>query len=1413
MLTSIGEFEVKSELGHGGMGTVYLAYDPRVGRDVAIKVLSNEGDGDLLARFRSEAGTTAKLTHKNIVTIYAFGEQDGMPYIVMELLQGENLGEVISKRRPLTLLEKVRILHQVAEGLSFAHQKNVIHRDIKPRNIMLLPDGTAKVMDFGIARVTGSDSTRRTQKGYLLGTIAYMAPEQFTRGMDADQLVDIFAYGDVAYELITGEHPFGEGEAGALISRITATEPRAIRELAPDCPELLASIIQQLLAKDRDLRYQSLRDLVLDMEPVLFQLRHDRAAQILAEAHPLVEQGQVDAALAKVKEAVELDPMNREADQLKKQLQEDLRRKAVRGKVTAMVADAERKVAQRSFSEAILVLESALQLDKTDTIQARLEEVRREQEKVKRAVQLLGEARRQENLGTAVAKAAEALEIDPHNTQAPHVLKRLREELDKRARRLREALQAASACAAKQVFDEAFRILDKVAEEQGELPEIAEERGRVQAVQAEFKLRQRWRSFDEGVVSARAAMNGGNLAQARAVIESLATGYADLPHAAAERTKQLAEDLARRERETEIARIAQEADDLSRQEQFEAGHAKLDAALARYPGDPALQAALEKLLQAKAARERADAIAVGAANISRLHREGALEPALQAAKAAAGEYPEYKEFQDLVTEIAAELQERQRRARIDEAARRATALLESDPSQAGELLQSTLAEVGPEAYLESLLTAAQRAAGRRQEQQVVNQILAQVQKLRASQKWREALDELDRAIEQYPRRSELRLSASEVRAELDRIARAEKLRATNQAIQEALAGGDLHKCGTLIDEARKEFRGEAGIEQLAAELARAQRSQRLTALTASVRQSLSRDDVEGAARQLAGSSDQLAATPEWNALKTETDERRLYLSALEKAGQLAGQSRFGEAEQLLAAYVKAGHKRAGQMQRTIVEQRVRAEEEARERERKEAEARELERKEQERKTAEARELERKEQERKAAEALALERKEQERKAAEARERERKEKERKAAEALALERKEQERKAAEALALERKEQDRKAAEALALERKEQERKAAEARERERKEQERKAAEARELQRKERERKAAEARLEQERRERERRERQEREAEDLDVTLPMTVDQGETIAIPVPSAPPAAKAEPPTATVAASAALRQPEPEPVEPTRQTVAPTFGARTVTEAPPIYRRPVVIVPVALAVLALGYFIVRPKPVPSGPTPAATTAPATAEPAPAPPVTPAPVKAVVDKKILPMNKEFPAWQVDTPQPSPLLIPIPEEQLRLIHPHWQKANDERWFHFKTVSGGLSLSVTTTGMTVGNNSANLVLDLPDGDYHQVVVSITVERGLEYKQQRDSIRWQGSLSPKETLTIQGTTCSQGNLVAGELPDKPFKAEAAKLKQESGLTVEAPPSAQNRYTLRLRNSGSATLTSFTLFYRAAK
>src|SRR6266567_7739475 len=170
MIARLGKYEIQSEIGHGAFGRVFRAYDPQMRRDVAIKVLIAESDPDMLARFRAEAGATGNLKHKNIVTIYEYSDDQGKPYIVMELLDGENLQQVISRAAPLLLLDKVRILFQTAEGLASAHQHGIVHRDIKPANIMLLPNGDVKLMDFGIARVTGQADARRTRQGDLIGT-------------------------------------------------------------------------------------------------------------------------------------------------------------------------------------------------------------------------------------------------------------------------------------------------------------------------------------------------------------------------------------------------------------------------------------------------------------------------------------------------------------------------------------------------------------------------------------------------------------------------------------------------------------------------------------------------------------------------------------------------------------------------------------------------------------------------------------------------------------------------------------------------------------------------------------------------------------------------------------------------------------------------------------------------------------------------------------------------------------------------------------------------------------------------------------------------------------------------------------------------------------------------------------------
>jgi serine/threonine protein kinase len=241
----------------------------------------------MLARFRSEPATTGALKHKNIITIYDFGEHGSAPYLVMELLDGRRLRDVIDKGAGLTLADKAGILGEIARGLWHAHQSGVIHRDIKPANIMLLADGTVKILDFGIARFANPDLTRQTSAGLMIGTPEYMAPEQFA-GEDATALSDIFAYGVVCYELLSGQQPFRDPHLAAVSFLIGNKIPEPLRTLTPDCPEAMESIVRKAMAKRGSDRYPSLRELLFDLAPIEAGFRKDRVDRMAAEARRFV---------------------------------------------------------------------------------------------------------------------------------------------------------------------------------------------------------------------------------------------------------------------------------------------------------------------------------------------------------------------------------------------------------------------------------------------------------------------------------------------------------------------------------------------------------------------------------------------------------------------------------------------------------------------------------------------------------------------------------------------------------------------------------------------------------------------------------------------------------------------------------------------------------------------------------------------------------------------------------------------------------------------------------------------------------------------------------------------------------------------------------------------------------------------
>jgi len=263
---TLGRYEIVKELGRGAMGTVFLGKDPRINREVAIKTLRYEEiDAEQLAevkkRFFREAEAAGKLSHPNIVTIYDVGEDYDIAYMAMELLDGSDLAKYCKKESLLPAGEVVRVVSSVAGALDYAHANGIVHRDIKPANIMVLNSGEVKVADFGIARVM---ATSKTQTGVVLGTPSYMSPEQIA-GKKVDGRSDLFSLGVVLYELLSGEKPFNGDSIATLMYNITSSPPPSIRELSPNIPGKLVPIVEKLLSKDVEARYQNGKALADDL--------------------------------------------------------------------------------------------------------------------------------------------------------------------------------------------------------------------------------------------------------------------------------------------------------------------------------------------------------------------------------------------------------------------------------------------------------------------------------------------------------------------------------------------------------------------------------------------------------------------------------------------------------------------------------------------------------------------------------------------------------------------------------------------------------------------------------------------------------------------------------------------------------------------------------------------------------------------------------------------------------------------------------------------------------------------------------------------------------------------------------------------------------------------------------------------
>ena len=277
--TRLGPYEVTSQIGAGGMGEVYRARDPRLGRDVAIKVLpaALTGDEDRLQRFEREARAAAALNNPNILTLFDIGHDGTAPYIVSELLEGQSLAHILFTAQPLPVRKAIDYAVQIARGLAAAHERGIVHRDLKPANLFVTNDGRVKILDFGLAKLTErepaeegaslmSTATLETTPGVVLGTIGYMSPEQ-VRGQTADHRADIFSFGAILYELLSGRRAFQADTAADTMTAILKEDPPDLQlQTARPISPALARIVDRCLEKSPGARFQSTGDLAFALE-------------------------------------------------------------------------------------------------------------------------------------------------------------------------------------------------------------------------------------------------------------------------------------------------------------------------------------------------------------------------------------------------------------------------------------------------------------------------------------------------------------------------------------------------------------------------------------------------------------------------------------------------------------------------------------------------------------------------------------------------------------------------------------------------------------------------------------------------------------------------------------------------------------------------------------------------------------------------------------------------------------------------------------------------------------------------------------------------------------------------------------------------------------------------------------------
>ena len=505
----IGKYDIIEVLGRGGMGVVYRAVDKQIGREVAVKTLTQgvAGDKEMLARFYEEGRKTGRLNHPHIVTVYDLGEDNGTPYIVMERVEGDPLDKIIARDMPLSMMDRLRILEETCSALGYAHSNNVIHRDVKPANIFVQPDGKAKLLDFGIARLERrSQDISLTRTGHIIGTVPYMAPERLRDRM-IDGRSDIFSVGVVLHQLITGQLPFS-GEDYVLMQKILNEPHPPLRDFCSNCPDGLQDIVDRSLAKSVDDRYQTAEEMAADLRSVIEELSKEQVVELLPEAKRLVDAQDYTRARIVLQQVLKVQSKHTGARELLSEIQRRIVQRQRDERLRNARMQAEDALSRREFDQSLQVLKEGLEVDPENADLLALKETvlqeKRKQEQVDALLRQVDNARRKGDYKSAMASAQEALNVDKSNSKVIALCNILASEADQAQKKAqtRTMLEAVRRHLDGRRFDQAMELLRQVEEIAPADPEVQMLIGDAQAGQEQHRRRELISQLEQQVAGA-----------------------------------------------------------------------------------------------------------------------------------------------------------------------------------------------------------------------------------------------------------------------------------------------------------------------------------------------------------------------------------------------------------------------------------------------------------------------------------------------------------------------------------------------------------------------------------------------------------------------------------------------------------------------------------------------------------------------------------------------------------------------------------------------------------------------------------------------------------------------------------------------------------------------------------------------